>query len=324
MSDVSKFIMVVILLFGFIWLVRAGWSRSLAWVLQQVQQLRLTGWQQHFWPMLTRFTGPVGALLFYVFVDQSQGEDIQLSNPIWPGKPKKWDEVTDHGDRTIAPESNLCLVVTKSRATKGPNMGKRYALAEGINALGRDPITEPQTQLISIRGDDSISGSHLYLEIADDGSCQVTDRQSRFGTRLNGRRLAVEQTAPLQLGDKIHIGNTTLQLSLEEDAPQPTAMEPDQSSFAFQVIKGKEAGKRWLLTQKLALIGRSKECQWHLSDTQISRKHAEIRREGSQVKIKDLQSSHGLFVNGHKYDTRTLEVGDLIRLGNTELKFEQV
>jgi S1-C subfamily serine protease len=54
-------------------------------------------------------------------------------------------------------------------------------------------------------------------------------------------------------------------------------------------------------------------------DTEVSRRHAEVRREGAGLMVFDLNSSNGTQVNGEKVASRPLYEGDQIRVGNTTL-----
>ena len=55
-----------------------------------------------------------------------------------------------------------------------------------------------------------------------------------------------------------------------------------------------------------------------------SRKHAGIRKlDGNTYELADLGSTNGIYVNGHKVPKKTLEPGDIIRVGNTEAIFKR-
>ena len=60
-----------------------------------------------------------------------------------------------------------------------------------------------------------------------------------------------------------------------------------------------------------------------LADPAVSRKHAGIRRVESDYELADLGSTNGVYVNGHKVPKKTLEPGDIIRVGNTEAVFKR-
>jgi phosphoserine phosphatase RsbU/P len=69
-------------------------------------------------------------------------------------------------------------------------------------------------------------------------------------------------------------------------------------------------------------IGRSSRNDICISDPFASRLHAEIRRENDQVLLMDNGSANGTFVNGHRVTgTVILNVGDLVRIGETEIEY---
>jgi hypothetical protein len=82
------------------------------------------------------------------------------------------------------------------------------------------------------------------------------------------------------------------------------------------------ADRRELTTER-AVIGRSRECEIQIADPNVSRQHAELRREGDGYAIVDLGSTNGIEVNGQRVKRATLSPGDRISLGQTELVFEQ-
>jgi len=71
------------------------------------------------------------------------------------------------------------------------------------------------------------------------------------------------------------------------------------------------------------VIGRSRDCDVRLADPNVSRQHAEVRREGSDFYVVDLDSTNGVEVNGRRAKRARLEDGDTILLGSTELVFER-
>jgi len=77
------------------------------------------------------------------------------------------------------------------------------------------------------------------------------------------------------------------------------------------------------LTKSPLVIGRSKECDLQLQDPNTSRRHAEVRLEGSGYWLVDLDSTNGLQVNGRRTSRAKLESGDRITIGSTDIVFEQ-
>jgi hypothetical protein len=77
------------------------------------------------------------------------------------------------------------------------------------------------------------------------------------------------------------------------------------------------------LTGDRAVLGRSRECDIQIADPNVSRQHAELRREGDGFVIVDLGSTNGIEVNGRRVKRATLEPGDRISIGQTDLVFER-
>ena len=70
------------------------------------------------------------------------------------------------------------------------------------------------------------------------------------------------------------------------------------------------------------MVGRSRECDVVVSDPNVSRRHAELRREDEGWSVIDLDSTNGVKLNGRRVDHAPLRPGDRIRLGVTDLTFE--
>jgi pSer/pThr/pTyr-binding forkhead associated (FHA) protein len=60
-----------------------------------------------------------------------------------------------------------------------------------------------------------------------------------------------------------------------------------------------------------------------LADTNVSRRHAELRQEGATYWIVDLGSTNGLEVNGKRVKRAKLSDGDTITLGSTDMSFSR-
>ena len=83
------------------------------------------------------------------------------------------------------------------------------------------------------------------------------------------------------------------------------------------------SGGSWLLDGAVTVIGRSRQCDVVLTDPNISRRHAEVRRDGDQYTLVDLDSTNGLLVNGQEVKRAALAEGDRLQLGTTQLRFER-
>lgn len=83
-----------------------------------------------------------------------------------------------------------------------------------------------------------------------------------------------------------------------------------------------EDGRRIEIGEHPICIGRMPECDIALSDPNVSRKHAEVRRQGTGFVVADLGSTNGTRVNGAVVKERVLNNGDDITVGATKLRFE--
>ena len=81
-------------------------------------------------------------------------------------------------------------------------------------------------------------------------------------------------------------------------------------------------GKRVTLGDDPLTIGRLPECDIVLTDPNVSRRHAEVRRRGNDFIVIDLGSTNGTRVNGAGVRERQLADGDEISLGSTRIRFE--
>jgi hypothetical protein len=81
-------------------------------------------------------------------------------------------------------------------------------------------------------------------------------------------------------------------------------------------------GDRVAVADGPVTIGRHPECDVVVSDPNVSRHHAEVRRRGDDFVLVDLGSTNGTKVNGAGVKERRLADGDEIAIGNTRLRFE--
>jgi hypothetical protein len=81
-------------------------------------------------------------------------------------------------------------------------------------------------------------------------------------------------------------------------------------------------GRRCPLRDATIVIGRSRDCDIHVADPNVSRQHAEIRPDGNGAyTLIDLGSTNGSELNGERVSHVQLSEGDTIRIGQIELTF---
>ncbi len=103
---------------------------------------------------------------------------------------------------------------------------------------------------------------------------------------------------------------------------EPTeAASPEELGLEREVAVLTWAGHELRVDKRRVVIGRSRECDIQIEDANVSRRHAEIRQEGTSYWIVDLDSTNGLEVNGQHLKRAKLEPGDTFTIGSTEVTF---
>ena len=69
------------------------------------------------------------------------------------------------------------------------------------------------------------------------------------------------------------------------------------------------------------LIGREADNDVQIDRPRISRHHAELLIEGDTTWVTDLNSSNGTFVNGRQVQHHALQHGDVLRVGDCDIRF---
>ena len=119
--------------------------------------------------------------------------------------------------------------------------------------------------------------------------------------------------------------------------PPPGGYEPLAGVSGTQIFSAAEAraeglvqeemtilvdGRRLGLNKRATTLGRSRDCDIVVQDSNASRLHAEIRHIGLDYFIIDSNSTNGTIVNGQRIRRHALAHGDRIQIGTTELIVE--
>ena len=166
--------------------------------------------------------------------------------------------------------------------------------------------------------------------------------------RTEGLALVTRPTVDLETDDRLKTGEFGIQAWLTgaaaeeaEGAPEPA---PAISDFGHTMVYSPDraaprklsapsappaertllvgAGRRTVLSGDRLVIGRSRDCDLVLDDPNVSRRHAEVRRDGEQWVAVDLGSTNGIRVNGRRVEETALEPGDQLTLGVSRLTLE--
>jgi FhaA, N-terminal domain/FHA domain len=80
-------------------------------------------------------------------------------------------------------------------------------------------------------------------------------------------------------------------------------------------------GRRHLLEQGRAVLGRSRDADIQIDDPNVSRRHAELVQEGASYWIVDLGSTNGVEVDGRRVQRAQLSSGSTFTVGGTTITF---
>ena len=89
----------------------------------------------------------------------------------------------------------------------------------------------------------------------------------------------------------------------------------------FVVAKGPKSGARYALDEDVVTVGRHPKSSIFLDDITVSRRHAEVRRDGARYWVVDVGSLNGTYVNRVRVDERELVDGDEVQVGKYRLVF---
>jgi serine/threonine protein kinase len=94
-------------------------------------------------------------------------------------------------------------------------------------------------------------------------------------------------------------------------------------SLQLLVVAGPDQGKSFVLQAGPDLmLGRSANAYYQLSDPRASRNHCQVLRDGDQVTVVCNGGSGGTLVNGKPVKKQSLKLGDVLQVGDTQLRLQ--
>lgn len=95
----------------------------------------------------------------------------------------------------------------------------------------------------------------------------------------------------------------------------------NESKAELSVVTGPLNGQKIALDLDITTFGSGEGNTILLDDTGVSRKHVGIRKVHDRYELADLGSTNGVYVNGQRVARHRLQLGDVIRVGATEMVF---
>jgi hypothetical protein len=190
--------------------------------------------------------------------------------------------------------------------------------------VGQGRVLVPNDYVVELSSDDAVRlqeyDEPLRKELAD----MVTEHAQEQGWSFVGpvrvRFEAVEDLATGVFRVRSAVLAAAAGPSMEAGR---SAAAPDDTGRRLELVTGSEAGRAVRLTPPVLVIGRGADTDLRLTDTGVSRRHAELRIDDDAVTLVDLSSTNGTSVNGQRVDQAVLHDGDRIAIGASVLLFRQ-
>ena len=173
--------------------------------------------------------------------------------------------------------------------------GRFVELSSATITLGRDQGNDVVVDA------PSVSDFHAKIVTARQGP-QLVDLHSAHGTFVNERRIS--ERCSLQVSDVIRLGTVEFELSDPGTHPsQDWGLRADAERCTGQIHR---LGSR-------TIVGREPGCDLLIDRDTCSRRHAELLIEGDHLRVTDLGSANGTFLNGEKIEQANARPGDVLR-----------
>src|SRR5580698_3509343 len=96
-------------------------------------------------------------------------------------------------------------------------------------------------------------------------------------------------------------------------------------AFVLTVVEGPDVGASLTLraSEPPALLGQSPVCALRLTDREVSRRHASLEVVGETLRVIDLGSTNGTFVDRVAIEVARLRGGEILRCGATVVRVDR-
>jgi pSer/pThr/pTyr-binding forkhead associated (FHA) protein len=88
------------------------------------------------------------------------------------------------------------------------------------------------------------------------------------------------------------------------------------------VLSAGMTGRTQELKVDKTTIGRVEDNTFQIAEPSVSSHHCEVLLRGSDVVVRDLNSTNGTYINGEKVTESVIKPGQILRLGQIEMRLE--
>jgi hypothetical protein len=125
--------------------------------------------------------------------------------------------------------------------------------------------------------------------------------------------------------DGLSISDRDLLATVVQQREAINTTEAPPGVFVLVVTDGPERGRAYRLDATMpvrALVGTSPACEVRVTDREVSRRHAALERIGNSLRITDLGSTNGTWVDRVKVVEADLQGGEMLRVGATMFRVD--
>jgi hypothetical protein len=215
---------------------------------------------------------------------------------------------------------------------------------ENISTSGEIKIANKATEYAELRQDEEVViGNYILKWAPHDGREEIIvptqepkqedfnsfgDQNSlanqKINTQSSNHLLSDQSLSDVVPGSATNpSGDLMMNPDMEQALSQEKTVQVSNSSFGmFRIISGEIAGREIKLEHgKEWIVGRAKECHVSINNSKLSRHHFKINQIFTGFRIKDLDSSYGIKVNGVGVKDAPLKSLDVISAGPVEIQF---
>ena len=128
--------------------------------------------------------------------------------------------------------------------------------------------------------------------------------------------------APMEREDA---DSATIQLQIESPSGEPDEVSLDLEDVpplgVLVVRAGPNAGSTFAVDKEVITAGRHPDSDIFLDDITVSRRHAEVRRDGVRLTVSDVGSLNGTYLNRERIEQGELADGDTVQVGKFKLVY---
>lgn len=185
-------------------------------------------------------------------------------------------------------------------------------LGPGVSRIGSDPAAQ------IVLEQPGVLPQHCQLHVTASGA--MLDIARGTAVSVNGRE--VNGLIALRPGDTVTIARIAARLASFEDAasgelprsandedPGATTVRPVMPMYVLRGVTGGVFGRSYPVQIPIT-VGRSPECDIVIDAAGLSRLHARLTPYSNGVRIEDLSSTNGTFVNDHRISRYRARIGD--------------